>query len=127
MTSSPLNRRTFLKRTGALSLGAASLGRFPALAAAESPNQKIVIAVMGTNGRGMDHIAGFLAQPNTEVGYVCDVDSRAVEKGIAAGWKLYEAEALFRIVPLHRGRYRRAGRSRFEAGAAFRGAFVGGE
>jgi hypothetical protein len=46
------------------------------------------------------------------------LDHADVEKGIAAGWKLYEAEALFRIVPLHRGRNRRAGRSRFEAGAA---------
>ena len=32
----------------------------------------------------MAHIAGYLALPNAEIGYICDVDSRAVEKGIAA-------------------------------------------
>jgi hypothetical protein len=31
------------------------------------------------------------------------LDHTDVEKGIAAGWKLCEAEALFRIVPFHRG------------------------
>src|SRR4030088_2247616 len=46
------------------------------------------------------------------------LDHAYVKKGVAAGWKLYEAEALFRIVPFHRGRNRRAGRSLFDAGAA---------
>jgi len=32
----------------------------------------------------MQHIASYLAQPNAEIAYVCDVDSRALEKGIAA-------------------------------------------
>ena len=32
----------------------------------------------------MDHIAGYLANPNTEIAYVCDVDKRVVEKGVAA-------------------------------------------
>src|SRR5216683_7413712 len=31
------------------------------------------------------------------------LDHADVEKGIAAAWKLHEPEALFRIVPLHRG------------------------
>src|SRR6185312_2320284 len=51
---------------------------------------KISVAVMGTNGRGMDHIQSDLAQPNVEIGYICDVDSRAVEKGIAAVVKKQE-------------------------------------
>jgi predicted dehydrogenase len=32
----------------------------------------------------MDHIAGYLSLPNAEIACICDVDSRAVEKGIAA-------------------------------------------
>ena len=39
---------------------------------------------MGTNGRGLDHIAALLAQPNCEIAYVCDVDTRALAKGVAA-------------------------------------------
>jgi hypothetical protein len=46
------------------------------------------------------------------------LDHAHVKKGIATAWKLNEAKALFRVVPLHRGRNRRTGRSRFEAGAA---------
>jgi hypothetical protein len=46
------------------------------------------------------------------------LDHAHVKKGIAAAWQLDEAKALFGVVPLHCGRNRRAGRSRFEAGAA---------
>ena len=35
---------------------------------------------MGLNGRGMAHIQGFLAVPNVEIAFVCDVDKRALEK-----------------------------------------------
>lgn len=83
MTPSQLGRRQFLKRSTALGLGIATWSSFPAVQAAEA-NGKILVAIMGTNGRGMDHIGAFLRQPNTEIAYVCDVDSRAVDKGIAA-------------------------------------------
>ncbi len=78
-----LPRRSFLKQTS-VATGFAALGGFQLLRAQESPAKKLVIGVMGCNGRGMDHIAGFLGVPNVEVGYVCDVDRRAVEKGVAA-------------------------------------------
>jgi predicted dehydrogenase len=32
----------------------------------------------------MGHISGFLSLPNTEIAFVCDVDSRALEKGVAS-------------------------------------------
>lgn len=76
-------RRQFLKVTGLLSSAIAS-GIAPALRAADPPGNRIRIGVMGTNGRGMAHIDGFLGQSNTEVAYVCDVDQRALEKGMAA-------------------------------------------
>jgi predicted dehydrogenase len=79
-----ITRRDFLKHTSALTAGLATLGSTASLCAAKSPNEKVVVAIIGCNSRGMDHIAGYLALPNAEIGYVCDVDSRAVEKGIAA-------------------------------------------
>jgi predicted dehydrogenase len=58
--------------------------RGPHPADATSPNERVRIAVIGCNNRGMDHIAGFLSVPNVEVAYVCDVDRRALDKGLAA-------------------------------------------
>src|ERR1035437_6791529 len=80
----PISRRDFLKRSSVVTAGLATLGSGASLRAAKSPNEKVVIAIVGCNARGMAHIAGYLPLPNAEIGYICDVDSRAVEKGIAA-------------------------------------------
>ena len=82
--TNPVNRRQFLKQSSILSAGAVSLASAPWLRAAKSPNEKVVVAVIGCNGRGMAHIAGYLASPHAEIAYICDVDSRAVKKGIEA-------------------------------------------
>jgi predicted dehydrogenase len=77
-----IGRRSFLKQT----IGWAALlacSRSPGLFGAKSPNEVVRIAIIGCNGRGKDHIAGYLSVPNTEIAYVCDVDSRALEKGIS--------------------------------------------
>ena len=79
-----MNRRQFIRQTSAAGAGMAAMGNFAVLRAGESPNNKIVVGVMGTNNRGMDHIAAILSLPNTEIAYICDVDTRAVEKGVAA-------------------------------------------
>ena len=79
-----MTRRDFLKQTSAIGAGLATLGTTAAFGAVGSPNNKLVIGIMGCNGRGMAHIGEFLAVPNVEIAYVCDVDSRAVEKGVAA-------------------------------------------
>ncbi|PWU13962.1 MAG: dehydrogenase, partial [Verrucomicrobia bacterium] len=50
----------------------------------KGPNEKVLVAIIGCNGRGMDHIAGYTALPKAEIAYVCDVDSRAVKKGVEA-------------------------------------------
>jgi len=47
-------------------------------------NNRIVIAVIGANGRGSGMAAIFAKQANTEVVYVCDVEDRARQKGISA-------------------------------------------
>src|SRR6516225_5254989 len=78
-----ITRREFLKQASTVSTGVAVLGSVASLRAAGA-NEKVRVAIIGCNGRGMQHIAGYLALPNAEIAYVCDVDSRAVEKGIAA-------------------------------------------
>jgi predicted dehydrogenase len=79
-----MTRRDFLKQTTMAGAGLATLGTATAFRAGASPNDRLVLGIMGCNGRGMAHIAEHLAVPNVEIGYVCDVDSRAVEKGVAA-------------------------------------------
>lgn len=79
-----MNRRTFLRRTSYFTVGLLTCASVASVRAAKGPNDKVVLGIIGCNGRGMDHIASFLSVPNVEIAYVCDVDSRAVEKGVAA-------------------------------------------
>lgn len=74
-------RRSFIKHTAVL--GTAALACPSSLVrAAKGPNDKIVVGIMGL-GRGMAHVANYLTLPNTEIAYVCDVDSRRLDKAIA--------------------------------------------
>jgi predicted dehydrogenase len=73
-----LDRRQFLGSTAAA--GAALAIGSAAARAAESPNEQIVIGVMGVNGRGAGLVRGFAGLPGIEVAYVCDVDDQAAEK-----------------------------------------------
>ncbi|HEY9487600.1 MAG TPA: Gfo/Idh/MocA family oxidoreductase [Chryseosolibacter sp.] len=47
-------------------------------------NDRINVAAMGVNARGMAVSGNFARQENCQVTYVCDVDTRAAEKCIAA-------------------------------------------
>ena len=48
-----------------------------------SPNEKVVMGVMGTNSRGL-YLSKMLAKlPNVEVGFICDVDETVLSKTIA--------------------------------------------
>src|SRR5437868_3564241 len=78
-----ITRRHFLQSSAAVAGGIVTIG--PAMSrAANAANNKVTFGVIGCNGRGMDHIAGLLAVPEVEIAYVCDVDSRARERGIEA-------------------------------------------
>jgi predicted dehydrogenase len=79
-----ITRRDFLQQTSLLTAGLTTVAATSSLRAAKSPNEKVTVGVIGCNGRGQAHIAGYLAQPNAEIAYICDVDSRALAKGIAA-------------------------------------------
>lgn len=82
--SSSVNRRTFLRHSAGLATGVAASTSFVSPLRAADASNKLVVAVMGCNARGMVHITGLLAQPNVEIAYICDVDSRALAKGIQA-------------------------------------------
>lgn len=51
-------------------------------------NNKITVAVIGTNGRGIAHVQCLTrGLEGVEVAYICDVDDRAIAKGIKAAEK----------------------------------------
>ena len=78
MTHSP-TRRTFLGAS------VATVASAPRLVAAA--NDRIVVGVMGTGGRGTDLAQTFATRPNLQVAYVCDVDPARVasaQKSVAA-------------------------------------------
>ena len=83
-------RRDFIKKTvagtAALSLGSILPGfgssRYQDILGA---NEKIRIGVIGVNSRGKALAQGFAKLPDCEVTYICDVDSRALEK--CQGWQ----------------------------------------
>lgn len=81
---SSIGRRQFLRNTGLAGTALLSAGQFPLLAFNGSPNEKIIVGLMGTNGRG-EYLAGlYAAIPNVEVAYICDVDETVLSRTIAA-------------------------------------------
>lgn len=94
-----MNRRDFLKRSGAAGIGLGLAGSFIGSAGAAlpsrrslGPNDKLRVAVIGTNGRGMAHIDCLTGLPGVEIAYICDVDERAVASGIKATVKHQSAQ-----------------------------------
>lgn len=85
---SNMGRRDFVRRAGAVGLGVAMTNQLPVPAmrvgARASANEKIVVAVIGLNGRGMVHAQNFSRLDNAEVGYLCDVDSTVLGKAVNA-------------------------------------------
>ena len=96
MTNS-INRRDFVKQAAIAGVG---LGFTPTLAAlAQETNRrpaaalnKVTVAVIGTNGRGLAHIECLAGLPNVEIAYICDVDDRAITKGVKETAKRQKTE-----------------------------------
>jgi predicted dehydrogenase len=84
MKKESLDRRDFLKQASAAGVGAfaASRGIGPLFAFDGSPAEKMRVAVMGLNGRGMVHAQDFARGANTTVAYLCDVDSNVLAKAL---------------------------------------------
>ncbi len=77
-----IDRRQFIIEGGTAALGMSVLGRFGPSRGTPQPSDRVAAAVMGVNSRG-NELATALARTGAEVRYVCDVDSRAVEKTVA--------------------------------------------
>jgi predicted dehydrogenase len=85
-----LNRRQFIQNT---SVAGTSFLLAPQLSKAAgffkgSPNEKVVLGAMGTNSRGLYLAQSYAKIPNVEIGYICDVDSKVVDRTIEEIYKI---------------------------------------
>ena len=78
-----MQRRSFIKNSALATagIGFSSL-HLPLWSRAVSPADKVMVGIMGTNGRGLEHIKAFSKIPNVEIAYVCDVEDGALGKGV---------------------------------------------
>jgi len=100
------SRREFLRDSSLMTAASLALGQMSygqdekkkkekKVTAKVSANERIRVAVIGFNGRGMDHIKGFGSMPETEIVMLCDPDQRIAEKGIKGVKELQEKEPGF--------------------------------
>ncbi len=80
-----MHRRKFLRRAAATGLALGASRRLAASpgqsgSASGNANEKVIVAVVGTNGRGTALAQGFARLGAAEVAYVCDVDEKAADK-----------------------------------------------
>jgi predicted dehydrogenase len=84
---SKIHRRAFLGQSAqggaAIAAGASLLGQ-PRQVRAASPQDKVVVALMGAGGRGTDVITKMAAIPGVAVKYVCDVEAAHAKATAAA-------------------------------------------
>ncbi len=89
-----VDRRTFVRQAATAGAGlfvAAQFGSLARAAKLPSANSRLRIAVAGTNSRGLAHVQLFAGLPNVEIAYICDVDDRAIAKGLDAAAKVQAA------------------------------------
>lgn len=77
-----MRRRYFIKNTSIATAGITILN-FPVFGK-NAPSNKVVLAVMGVNGRGAYLAESFSKLQNVEVAYICDVEDNAVQNGLKA-------------------------------------------
>src|SRR5437773_11693713 len=77
-----MKRRRFVKTVSSAALGLVA-ARAP-LFGSGSPSEKVVVCVMGLNGRGTVLAKTFAKTPHAEVAAVCDVDATVLAKGVTA-------------------------------------------
>ncbi len=77
-----IDRRSFMLQGSTAALGISTLGRFSPFRSTSQASDRIAAAVMGVNSRG-NELAQAFARMGADVRYICDVDSRAVEKTVA--------------------------------------------
>ncbi len=79
-------RRQFLRESlsAAAALSAAPMFSGLARGQAASPNDKLLCAVIGCNGRGGDHIGAYSGRKDVEIAYIVDIDEKVGQKGCDA-------------------------------------------
>ena len=83
-------RRGFIKQVAATGVGLTIGGMSFKATSAKSyanimgSNERVNMAVMGTNGRGAGMARNFQSRKDVEMRYVCDVEEKALAKGVAA-------------------------------------------
>src|ERR1039458_8378567 len=81
------DRREFLKTSAAAGLGLGLAAAMPSwlradASGASGPANRVRLAVIGTNNRGLDHIEAISGIEGAEIAYVCDVSDAALAKGV---------------------------------------------
>ncbi len=77
-----IDRRSFILQGSTAAIGFSALGKFAPFRTTPQASDRVVTAVMGVNGRG-NELATAFARMGADVRYICDVDSRVVEKTVA--------------------------------------------
>lgn len=77
-----MHRREFLRTTSMATAGLTIIN-FP-IRGKLAPSNKVLIAVMGVNSRGAYLAKSFSQLPGVEVGYICDVEDKAIQNGLTA-------------------------------------------
>src|SRR5689334_5240508 len=75
-----MNRRKFIRNSSLATAGVTILN-FPVFGK-NAPSNKVVVAVMGVNGRGAYLAESFSKLPNVEIAYICDVEEKAIANGM---------------------------------------------
>src|SRR5713226_3593025 len=81
----PVHRREFLSNSAAV---AAGLAAAPFASADEkvknkvSPNEKVVVALIGCGGMGRYNMHDFIRLPDFEIAAVCDVDKARIKEAL---------------------------------------------
>ncbi len=85
----PISRRSFVERAFAVATATATGGHIraaeplgAAVATPVGPSDKIRVAVVGFNGRGLSHIHGWLNSPGAELVAWCDCDPGVEERAL---------------------------------------------
>ena len=85
---SRLNRRQFLSQSKKACLGAAAAAVLTSKTSAKpvSPNEKIILGMVGIRGRGALHSTGFAKRGDCEIAYLADPDSRLFSTAASKGY-----------------------------------------
>lgn len=77
-----IERRDFIKQSAMAGIGAGLTTLHFPLYGLNAPNEKVVLAIMGVNGRGSALASTLCQLPGVAIAYICDVDEKPLAKGI---------------------------------------------